>query len=48
MIKKGNIAVRKVWSLGERRLKGDFKKRRLLFNYLMSCRMRLRYGAGAR
>lgn len=33
--KKGNIAIRKVWGLGERKFKGDYRKRKMLFDYLV-------------
>jgi len=31
---KGNIVTRKVWDLGERRFKDDFRRRMMLFKYL--------------
>jgi len=33
--KKGNIVMRKVWDLGERIFKDDFRKRMMLFRYLI-------------
>ena len=33
--RKGSLAVRKVWGLGERKFKGDFRKRKMIFNYLV-------------
>jgi len=33
--KKGNIVMRRVWDLGERLFKDDFRKRMMLFRYLV-------------
>jgi len=33
--KKGNIVMRKVWGLGERIFKDDFRRRMMLFRYLV-------------
>jgi len=33
--KKGNIVMRKVWGLGERIFKDNFRKRMILFRYLV-------------
>jgi len=33
--KKGNIVMRKVWGLGERTFKDDFRRRMMLFRYLV-------------
>lgn len=41
--RKGNVAVRKVWGLGERICKGDFRRRWMLFKYLVQSVMA--YGA---
>lgn len=35
LAKKANIAVKKVWSLGERKVKDDFETRLMLFDYLV-------------
>jgi len=41
--KKGNIVMRKVWGLGERIFKDDFRRRMILFKYLVM--MVIMYGA---
>jgi len=33
--KKGNIIIRKIWGLGERIFKDDFRRRMMLFRYLV-------------
>ena len=33
--RKGNIAAKKTWGLGEKRCKGDFRRRMMLFEYLV-------------
>jgi len=33
--KKGNIVMRKVWGLGEKIFKDDFRRRMMLFRYLV-------------
>jgi len=40
--KKGNIVMRKVWDLRERIFKDDFRRRMMLFRYLV---MGVMYGA---
>ena len=42
-MKKANVAIKQVWEMGERRFKDKFKRRMLLFDYLIikSCCVRL-------
>ena len=35
LAKKGITAAKKVWGLGEKRCRNDFKRRKMLFNYLV-------------
>lgn len=35
MARRGNILIRQVWGIGERRLKEDFRRRVMLFDYLI-------------
>lgn len=43
LARKGNVVMRQVWGLGERRMRGDFKRRMMLFDYLI--RSVIMYGA---
>jgi len=33
--KKGNIVIRRIWGLGERLFKDDFRRRMMLFSYMV-------------
>lgn len=33
--KNGNVVLKQVWGLGERRFRDDFEKRMMLFTYLV-------------
>lgn len=35
LMKKGNVVLQQVWGLGERRFRDDFKRRMMLFKYLV-------------
>ena len=37
------MAARQVWGLGENKFKGDFKKRKMIFNYLVKSVMAYAY-----